>query len=502
MSLLTVGELLREADQQVRELTFEATYYHAEGLLTGWGEFLAAAAAVAATLPARQPRQDLDELLAAWQWNPRDRPPVDTRLVTATTALQEVATLTGGRDLVGAPDLGQVAGHLSAIMCVGAHAIAASIRLYLDQTARASQQGRAAAQVDATSRLPRFVFTRLLQRVERAEELTLIGLAQAGRASRPSTPPTAIDQLEGTTATWAQVAALALTAETPPITDLRTIARVNALLSTHTRHLSRVCPEVGALTPFQEAELRPSLEAAGRAWSAADRDWHPAMDDGTRAHFPELTQAGIDVVQGWSTITHRGQRWATGAEISAQHNLGDLLELTAQLHRRASLLARRLHRRHGRVARRRHGERPSQVGPTGHWPTRGNSASTPERRVSGRVGVRCRTGGPRRRDRQGCPRHRHRALPRRRRGPGPAPTPDGHPRPRRRHPPETGHHQPATRPPRHHRAHDPEVGPAPGPPRSAPRATTRSPPTLTPPAGMSPVVPAKCAAHRGGGGGV
>lgn len=340
MSLLTVGELLREADQQVRELTFEATYYHAEGLLTGWGEFLAAAAAVAATLPVRQPRQDLEELLAAWQWNPREAPPADTRLVTATTALQEVAALTGGRDLVAAPDLGQVAGHLSAIVCVGAHATAASIRLYLDQTALASQHGRAAAQVDATSRLPRFVFTRLLHRVERAEELTLIGLAQAGRAARPSSAPTATDELEGTTAAWAQTAGQALTTETPPITDLRTIARVNALLSTHTRHLTRVCVEVGVLTPAQEAELRPSLEATSRAWAAADRDWHPAMDAGTQPRSAELTQAGIDVVQGWNTITHHGQRWATGPEISAQHDLGDLLELTAQHHRRASLLAR------------------------------------------------------------------------------------------------------------------------------------------------------------------
>lgn len=340
MSLLTVGELLREADQQVRELTFETTSDHAEGLVTGWREFLAAAAGVAATLPVRRPRQDLEELLAAWRWNPREQFPADIRLATATTALQEVAALTGGRDLAGAPDLGPVAGHLSAIVCIGAHATAASIRHYLDQTLLASQGRRAAAQIDATSHLPRFVFTRLLERVERAEELTLVGLAQAGRAATPGTPPTSAAQLEGTTARWAHLASQALTGETPPITDLRTIARVNAQLSTHTRHLARVCLEVGALTPSQEVELRPSLEAASRAWVAADRDWHPAMDDGNPARSTELTQAGIDVAQEWKTITRRGPRWATGAEISAQHDLGALLELTAQHHRRASLLAR------------------------------------------------------------------------------------------------------------------------------------------------------------------
>ena len=341
MSLLTVGELLREADQQVRELTFEATVFHADGVIAGWGDFLAAAAAVSATLPVSQPRQDLEELLEAWRWNPRQQVPADIRLATATTALQEVAALTGGRDLRGAPDLGQVAGHLCAIVCVGAHATAASVRRYLEHTSVAARQGRAAAQLDAASEVPRFVFTRLLQRVERAEDLTLIGLSQAGRYARPGTPPAPTDQIEGTTARWAQVAGQALTADAPTIADLRTIARVNAQLSTHTRHLTRASLEVGgALTPFQEVELRPALQAVSQAWARAERDWHPAMDAANMARTGELTQAGIDVVQMWNTTTHRGPRWATGQEIATSFDLGDLLEISAQHHRRAALLAR------------------------------------------------------------------------------------------------------------------------------------------------------------------
>ncbi len=340
MSLLTVGELLLEADQQVRELTFDASPFYAGGLLAGWGGFLTAASAVAATLPVPQPRQDLEGLLGAWRWNPRQQVPADTRLATATIALQEVAALTGQRDLAGAPDLAQVAGHLCAIVCVGAHATGASIRSYLEQTSVAAQQGRATAQLDATSQVPRFVFTRLLGRVNRAEELTLIGLSQSGRYTRPGTPAAPTDQVEGVTARFAHVAGQALTADTPSIADLRTIARINAQLSTHTRHLARVCLEVGrTLTPFQEVELRPSLREVSAAWAAAERDWHPAMAAPNSARSSELVQAGIDAAQTWKTITRRGPRWATGAEVAASHDLGDLLEISAQHHRRASLLA-------------------------------------------------------------------------------------------------------------------------------------------------------------------
>lgn len=341
MSLLTVGELLLEADQQVRELTFDASPFYAGGLLAGWEGFLTAAAGVAATLPTTQPRHDLQGLLAGWRWTPTQPVTPDTRLAAATTALAEVAALTSNRDLAGAPDLAQVAGHLCAIVCVGAHATAGSIRGYLEHTQVAAQQGRAAAQIDATSQVPRFTFTRLIGRVERAEALTLIGLGQAGRYARPGTRPAPTDQVEGVTEHWALVAARALTADAPSITDLRTIARVNAQLATHSRHLARACLEVGgALTPVQELELRPTLQEAAQAWFAAEQAWHPAMDAPTTTRSPDLAAAGIDAAQTWKTITRRGPRWATGVQIATHHDLGDLLQISAQHHQRAALLAR------------------------------------------------------------------------------------------------------------------------------------------------------------------
>ena len=72
MSVLSVGEALRAADTHVQALTFEASALHAEGLVAGWGPFLGAAAAVAATLPGQGLREDLDPLVVAWRrWHQR-----------------------------------------------------------------------------------------------------------------------------------------------------------------------------------------------------------------------------------------------------------------------------------------------------------------------------------------------------------------------------------------------------------------------------------------------
>lgn len=340
MSVLTVGELLLEADQQVRELTFAVGPFDADALLAGWGGFLAAAADVAANLPTTQPQRDLQGLLTGWRWAPSQPLTPDPRLATAIAALTGVAELTRNRDLAGLPDLAQVAGHLCAIVCVGAHATAASIRGYLKQTQVSARHGRANTRLEATSQVPRFTFTLLVDRVERAEALTLIGLGQAGRYARPETRPAATDQVEQVTERWAQVAARALSADAPSILDLRTIARVNAQLAAHTRHLIRAGLEVeGAVTPAQELELRPALQQAADAWFASGQAWHPAMDAATTTtRDPDLTAAGIDAEQTWKTITIRGTQWATGTQIATQHDLGDLLQITAQHHQRAALM--------------------------------------------------------------------------------------------------------------------------------------------------------------------
>ena len=89
------------------------------------------------------------------------------------------------------------------------------------------------------------------------------------------------------------------------------------------------------------AALLPNpLQAASRAWAAAARDWHPAMTAQPGHHSRDLVHAGTELTQGWASITSPGQHWASGTEIAAHYDLGELLEHAAQDHRRATLTAR------------------------------------------------------------------------------------------------------------------------------------------------------------------
>ena len=260
-------------------------------------------------------------------------------MAAATDALHQVAALTSGRELRGARDLAQVTGHLASIVCIGAHATTTSIRRYLDATLLASQR-QSAAQLDATSVIPRAAFTRLIGQVQRAEEVTLLALAQAGRSTPAPGPPLVTERVDVGAVAWARLAQQVLAGPGPSLDDLRAIARTQARVAMEHAHLARVAVEVHALTPVAYLEVVGPLQAASRAWAAAARDWHPAMTAGTTTHSRELVQASAELTQGWASITSPGQQWATGPEIAADHDLGELLEYAAQDHRRACLTAR------------------------------------------------------------------------------------------------------------------------------------------------------------------
>jgi len=357
MTGLSVAECLREADRQVRDLTFDAGSLDGEALAAAWPVFSEAASTLLESLLGPL-GGGLESLVALQATRVPGYPPAraEGRLAHGAELLRDAALLVRAHAVPGAVDRRPVAAHVMDTLCVAAHVVAWGVRDALrDPTAAAPAAPPAAAYAPHGARSAA-ARAAILAHAERIEDLTRITITGTRHHVDAVPDPQGDARVERALDAWLQLLHRDLQTGTLGVGDLRLAAKANADIESHTASVAQVAGHYGAVSPGQLEELAAPLNQANRAWNAAAADWPLALWSPTAAGTGALARAAVQVNQSLASITHPGRQWASPAQVARCADPTVLLERLAQAHGQLALVARdyqdaaRLLIRNGQVA--------------------------------------------------------------------------------------------------------------------------------------------------------
>lgn len=337
MTGLSVAECLREADRQVRDLTFEAGSLDGEALAAAWPVFSEAASALLESLLGPL-GGGLESLVALHAARVPGYPPAraEGRLAHGAELLRDAALLVRGHAVPGAVDRRPVAAHVMDTLCVAAHVVAWGVRDALrDPTAAAP--AAAYAPQGARNAAARAA---IVAHAERIEDLTRITITGAGHHVDAVPDPQGDARVERALDAWLRLLQRDLQTGTLGVGDLRLAAKANADIESHTAAVAQVAGHYGAVSPGQLEELAAPLNRANRAWNAAAADWAAALWSPTAAGTGALARAAVGVNQSLASITHPGRQWASPEQVARCADPAVLLERLAHAHGQLALVAK------------------------------------------------------------------------------------------------------------------------------------------------------------------
>ena len=341
MSSPSVGELLDEADREVRSILWDITELDGPALAASWPRFMESAHDALVTL---QPIDTQAKLLVLSAEGPGPRPhrwgrPVDVapdpRMERATTALRDVAELVGrhaGGWAGAAPDAEHCRRRVSATMYCAAHAARTGLREHAQQRqpARPGVAFIRPSEALVVPGLQRIQLPRLISAIEaleaQAERLVTRNLRFFGGSPTPhggSDSPA--HNLAEVLARWEITSRRLLAAEVPSVADLAGIATTQSAMMANAEAILRAAAVVGAADADAVSRAHPMLSAAQAAWSATAASWSGFGTVG-RGPDPGGAQASTEVLRALHEITRDSNGWADPAAIASRCELPATIE--------------------------------------------------------------------------------------------------------------------------------------------------------------------------------
>lgn len=341
MSSPSVGELLDEADREVRSILWDITELNGPALAASWPRFMDSAHDA---LVALQPADTQTRLLVLRAEGPGPRPhrwgrPVDAapdpRMERATAALRDVAELVGrhaGRWAAAAPDVEYARRRISATIYHAAHAARTGLREHTQQR-QPARPGVAFIRPPEPLVVPglqRAQLPRLISAIEaleaQAERLVTGNLRFFGGSPTPrgGSDLPAHDLAEAL-ARWEITCQRILAAEVPSVADLAGIATTQSALMANAEAILRAAAVVGAADANAVSRAHPMLSSAQAAWSATAASWSGFGTMG-RGPDPGGAQASTEVLRALHEITRNSNGWADPAAIASRCDLPATIE--------------------------------------------------------------------------------------------------------------------------------------------------------------------------------
>jgi hypothetical protein len=325
----TVGELLHDADRQVRSVLWEITALNGPALLAGWPDLAAAAAEVLAAIPHPGPAAALfgrrvmvhaDHLTHRVGALPPLGDP-DTRFVDAADALQQAAALLHRHATpatVSTPaqyaDADAARLRVAQTLHVGVHVVATALTEY-----RTGEPVGVDGKVIPVRSPQRPLYVRETRPVEavlaRFESDAGHYVTRHRRDAAGQHQPPIAGDVPAAVARWGLVAARTLAAPDVAARDIIGIARTEALLAAGSAAIIRAATDRGHLDPGAGLELVHRLERSAAAWLATAAGWAPYTTPKTPTPSLDCVAAADTLRRAIGEVTRDGSGWATPGQV-------------------------------------------------------------------------------------------------------------------------------------------------------------------------------------------
>ncbi|MDE9364023.1 hypothetical protein PZ938_00240 [Luteipulveratus sp. YIM 133132] len=355
MTELSVGELLRESDRQVRSLTFDWTRRDPKQLASGWNLYRRRTTTALRALE-RLPgvgQGGLGPAMTTFVRSLKHNPhlssvgghldgPQDETFMEAATLLSEATDLIERRGhLFAGPDAHDVARHVVANFAIATLATRQACAAHLTA-------GPVDEPLPGDFRLSRGVARSMTDALRDYEGHAVFALHRQN-APLEHLPGTERD-LRHELSAWSTAAQAALEQQHPTVRTLREVASGVVVLHQHAQALLAAGRSVEALAPDQAGAAQTALNGPTAAWQAALAELKPTFSTRDQAVPTELRTATGAVRIRLESLTRTDGRWLPAEQVAGRVDTGRAIAHLADTYRDLPSVTRQFQDALGRLA--------------------------------------------------------------------------------------------------------------------------------------------------------